>query len=104
MGHGRSGETWWRLPSRSKGEIAVTASTVQEIADGFAARVTERLDESRLDGQVRLDPTRSIVIIPLKGKGPIHAYTGRQIDERGLEQVIGQLRAVPSLKGLVKEA
>ena len=78
-----------------------TLST-QELADSFTQKVTAQLDESKLDGPVRLDPTRSIVIIPLKDKGPIHAYTNHHIDDEGVQTVIKQIRTVPSLQGLVK--
>lgn len=81
----------------------MTNQTLQDIVDSFTAKVTDHLDESKLDGPVRLDPTRSIVIIPLKGKGPIHAYTNHQIDDEGVQHVVSQIRAVPSLKGLLKQ-
>ncbi len=78
--------------------------TLQEIVDGFTAKITQQLDESKLDGPVRLDPTRSIVVIPVKGKGPIHAYTQHQINDEGVQNVIHQISVVPSLKGLLKES
>jgi hypothetical protein len=77
--------------------------TVQEIVDSFTAKVTEHLDQSKLDGPVRLDPTRSIVVIPVKGKGQIHAYTDHKINDEGVQNVIHQISVVPSLKGLLKE-
>ena len=78
--------------------------SLQEIVDGFTAKITEHLDQSRLDGPVKLDPTRTIVVIPLKGKGPIHAYVQHKVDDEGVENVLNQLRMVPSFKGLVKES
>lgn len=78
--------------------------TVQDIVDSFTRKITEHLDASRLDGPVRLDPTRSIVVIPVKGKGPIHAYTNHHIDDEGVQHVVNQIRAVPSLKDLLKQA
>lgn len=80
----------------------MTSTTVQQIVDSFVGKVTERLDTSKLDGPVRLDPTRSIVIIPVKERGPIHAYTNHQINDEGVEHVIQQIQTVPSLKGLIK--
>jgi hypothetical protein len=81
----------------------MASPSVQEIVDDFTAKVAAQLDESKLDGPVRLDPTRSIVIIPLKDKGPIHAYTNHHIDDEGVQNVIQQIRTVPSLKELVQE-
>ena len=78
-------------------------TSVQEIVDSFTAKITERLDSSQLDGPLRLDPTRSVVIIPLKGKGPIHAHVEGQINDQGVESVIHQIELVPSLKGLLKQ-
>jgi hypothetical protein len=81
----------------------MTAQTVQEIVDSFTSKVTEHLDQSKLDGPVRLDPTRSIVVIPVKGRGAIHAYTNHHIDDEGVQHVVNQIGAVPSLKGLLRE-
>lgn len=78
-------------------------ATLQEIVDGFTGKVTGRLDESKLDGPVRLDPTRTYVIIPVKGKGPIHVPVQQRINDDGVESVIHQISLVPSLKGLLKD-
>jgi len=45
-----------------------------------------------------------MVIIPLKGKAPIHVETRHQINDEGVEGVIRRIRLVPSLQGLVKES
>jgi hypothetical protein len=82
----------------------MAAQSVQEILDEFTGKLTQRLDESRLDGPLRVDPTRSYVIIPLKGKGPIHVPTHHHIDDVGVESVVRQIGMVPSLKSLVKGA
>jgi hypothetical protein len=82
----------------------MTAQSVQQILDEFTAKITERLDGSKLDGPVRVDPTRSYVLITLKGKGPIHVPTQHHIDDEGVEAVVRQIGMVPSLKGLVKES
>jgi len=76
--------------------------TTKDIVDAFTQMVTERLDESRLDGPVRLDNTHTVVIIPLKDRGPIHAHLRGTVDDQGVSDVISQIEAVPSLKGLVK--
>lgn len=73
-----------------------------ELVQAFAEKVGQRLDESRLEGPVRLDNTHTVVIIPLKGKGPIHAHLQAGINDEGVDNVIRQIEAVPSLKGLVK--
>jgi hypothetical protein len=77
-------------------------STLQEIVDGFTSKIQAQLDPDKLDGPVRLDPTRSMVIIPLKGKGPIHVETRHQINDEGVQGVIGRIRLVPSLQGIVR--
>jgi hypothetical protein len=77
-------------------------TTLQEIVDTFTSKITEQLDETKIDGPVRLDPTRTIVIIPVKGKGPIHVHVNQQINDQGVASVIHQLGLVPSLKNLVK--
>lgn len=82
----------------------MAGQTVQDLVDEFTGKVTSHLDESKLDGPIRLDPTRSIVIIPVKGKGPIHAYTNHHIDDEGVQHVVNQIGAVPSLKGLLKQS
>jgi hypothetical protein len=78
------------------------ATSLQDIVDSFTSKIAARLDETKLDGPVRLDPTRTIVIIPVKGKGPIHVHVNQQINDQGVESVVHQLGLVPSLKGLVK--
>ena len=80
----------------------MTTPSTKEIVDAFTQKIGERLDESKLDGPVRLDNTHTVVIIPLKGKGPIHAHLRGGVDEAGVTDVISQLEGVPSLKGLVK--
>jgi hypothetical protein len=77
-----------------------TVST-QELVDAFTRKVQARLDPERLDGAVRLDNTRTVVIIPLKDRGPIHAHIRRGIDDDGAADVISQIECVPSLKSLV---
>jgi hypothetical protein len=79
----------------------MTAPSTAEIVDRFTRAVQSHLDPERLDGQVRLDKTHTVVIIPLKGVGPIHAPIGAGVDDAGVENVLRQLRAVPSLAGLV---
>jgi hypothetical protein len=77
-----------------------TIST-KEIVDAFTAKVQERLDADRLDAPVRLDNTHTVVIIALKGKGPIHATIQGGITDEGVANVLKQLQTVPSLKDLV---
>jgi hypothetical protein len=77
-------------------------TTLQDIVQGFTSKIEERLDPEKLDGPVRLDPTRSMVIIPLKGKGPIHVETRHQINDEGVQGVIARIKLVPSLQGLVR--
>ena len=77
-------------------------TSLQEIVERFIGKIQDRLDAEKLDGPIRLDPTRSVVIIPLKGKGPIHVETRQQINNEGVDGVIGRIRLVPSLQGLVK--
>src|SRR5436853_552192 len=79
-----------------------TLSTA-EIVNRFTEMVAERLDESKLDGPVRLDNTHTVVIIPLKDRGPIHAHI-HGVDDQAVENVLAQIRVVPSLKGLVRES
>ncbi|HLJ66157.1 MAG TPA: hypothetical protein VKX16_02205 [Chloroflexota bacterium] len=77
-----------------------TTGTEQIIAD-FTGRVQARLAPDRLDGPVRLDNTRTVVIIPLKDRGPIHAQLRRGLGDEGVADIVEQLQMVPSLKGLV---
>jgi hypothetical protein len=81
----------------------MTQGTVQEIVDDFTGKIAARLDAEKLDGPVRLDPTRSVVILKVKGKGPIHVHTDHQINDEGVERVIRQIGMVPSLKPLLKQ-
>jgi hypothetical protein len=75
--------------------------STQEIVDAFARKVQDRLDPERLDGSVRLDNTRTVVLIPLKDKGPVHAHVRKGISDEGAADVIQQLEGVPSLKSIV---
>jgi hypothetical protein len=77
-------------------------TTLQEIVDSFTSKIAERLDETKLDGPPRLDPTRTIVLLSVKGKGSIHVPVNQQINEQGVESVIHQIGLVPSLKNLIK--
>lgn len=81
----------------------MTAERVHEILEEFTRKIAERLDPEKLDGPVRVDPTRSYVLLTVKGKGPIHIPTRHHIDDEGVEAVVRQIGMVPSLKGLVKE-
>lgn len=76
--------------------------TLQQIVDDFTGKIAARLEESKLDGPVRLDPTRSVVILNVKGKGPIHVQTNHQINDEGVSNVIQKIGMVPSLKTLLK--
>jgi hypothetical protein len=75
--------------------------STQAIVDSFVQKVQARLDPARLDGPVRLDNTRTVVIIPLKATGPIHAHIRKGIDDVGAADVIEQIEGVPGLKSLV---
>ena len=98
----RGGSALQTANVRPQGETRMTSPTsVQEIVDSFTRKITDRLDAAKLDGPVRLDPTRTVVIIPLKDKGPIYVHVQRQINDQGVESVIHQIQLVPSLKGLV---
>jgi hypothetical protein len=79
----------------------MTLPSTSEIVDAFARKIEDRLDPDKLDGPVRLDNTHTVVIIPLKGKGPIHAHLPNGVGEEGVANVIGQIEKVPSLAGLV---
>jgi len=78
--------------------------TVQQLVDDFTGKVAARLDAEKLDGPVRLDPTRTVVILKVKDKGPIHVHTNHRIDDEGVEYVIHQISLVPSLAALVKSS
>ena len=78
--------------------------TLQQIVDDCTGKIAARLDQSKLDGPVRLDPTRTVVILNLKGKGPIHVHTDHQINDDGVANVVRQIGMVPSLKALLKES
>lgn len=81
----------------------MTPSGTQEIANTFTRKLEDRLDAEKLEGPVRLDNTRTVVIIPVKGKGNVHAHI-QGVDDGGVENVINQIRSVPSLAGLVKQS
>lgn len=82
----------------------MTAPGTQGLVDAFTAQISDRLDPDKLDGPVRLDNTHTVVIIPLKDRGPIHARIEGGIGDQGVENVLRQIQSVPSLKGLVTEA
>ncbi len=79
----------------------MTQPTLESIIDEFTGKIAQRLDASRLDGDVRLDPTRTVVLLSIKDKGQIHVHVNQQINDAGVESVLRQLRLVPSLQGLV---
>lgn len=79
----------------------MSAPSTQEIVDAFVAQIQDRLDPGKLDGPVRLDNTHTVVIIPLAGRGPIHAQINGGVTKAGVENVLRQIESVPSLKGLV---
>lgn len=79
----------------------MTAPSTQGLVDEFTRHVQDRLDQSQLAGNVRLDTTHTVVIIPVKGKGDVHARLRRGVGPEGVDDVIEQLQAVPSLKSLV---
>lgn len=81
----------------------MAAPSTKDLVDTFTRKVGARLDPDKLDGPVRLDNTHTVVIIPLKGKGPIHAHVNGGITDQGVQNVLDQIKAVPSLKGLVKD-
>lgn len=82
----------------------MSAPDTQSIVDSFTAKLAGHLDQTMLDGPIRLDNTHTVVIIPLKEHGRIHAHVQGGINDRGLENVLSQIRSVPSLKGLVQTA
>lgn len=77
--------------------------TLEQVVDDFTGKIARRLDSDKLDAPVRLDPTRTVVILKLKDKGPIHVHTNHRIDDEGVEYVIRQIGLVPSLASLVKK-
>jgi hypothetical protein len=81
----------------------VIGQALQEILDSFSGELVAHLDENQLDGPLCVDPTRSYVLIPVKGKGLIHVPIHQQVNETGVESVLKQLRLVPSLQGLVRD-
>lgn len=81
----------------------MTNEALQEILNSFTETLRERLDEGKLDGPLSVDPTRTFVIIPVKGKGPIHVPIHQHVDDTGVESILKQLRLVPSLQSLVRE-
>ena len=80
------------------------APSTQEIVDSFTREVTNHLDQTKLDGPVRLDNTHTVVIIPLKDRGPIHAHVQGGINENGVQNILKQIATVPSLKGLLRNS
>ncbi|GEM_PF-6464084 len=80
----------------------MTTSGTAEIVAGFAGRIADELVPEKLDGPVHLDPTRTVVIIPLKDRGPIHAYVRHGLSDESVADVMKQLRAAPSLKPILK--
>jgi hypothetical protein len=80
----------------------VIDAAVQEIVDDFTGKIVAQLDTNRLDGPVTVDPTRNLVLIPVKGRTPIHVPVRHQINDAGIRNVLYQLSLVPSLQGLVK--
>ena len=80
----------------------MTAPSTEAIIGEFTQRVQAHLDPERIDGPVRLDNTRTVVIIPVAGKSPIHAHLRRGLGDEGVEDVIAQIRLVPSLQNLLK--
>ncbi len=82
----------------------MASPSTKEIVDEFSRKVMAHLDESRLAGPVRMDNTHTFVIIPLKGKGPIHAQARRGVGDEGVTDIINQLKATPSLQSLVKSS
>ena len=79
----------------------MTAPSTADIVDRFSRALEGHLDPERLEGPVRLDNTHTVVIIPVKGKGLIHAHIGGELDDAGVENILHQIRSVPSLSGLV---
>ena len=81
----------------------MSAPDTKPIVDAFTEKLSQRLNIERLDGPVRLDNTHTVVIIPVKGKGPIHTPIGAGVDDEGVESVVRQISAAPGLKGLLRE-
>lgn len=81
----------------------MTSPNAQDIVDSFIHNVAQRLNPDLLEGSVRLDNTHTVVIIPVKGRGPIHAHLRQGVGDEGVDDVVNQLQAVPSLKGLVRQ-
>ncbi len=79
-----------------------TVST-KDIVDDFTRRLAAFLDPPKLDGPVRLDNTHTVVIIPLKGRGPIHVHLQAGLASDAVDNILQQIRSVPSLKGLIRE-
>lgn len=80
----------------------MASPSTKDIVDEFTRKVTAQLDESKLDGPVRMDNTHTVIIIPLKGKGPVHLQARRGVGDEGVDDVVAQLKLVPSLQSLVK--
>jgi hypothetical protein len=77
--------------------------TTDDIVRTFTRTVQEHLDPEALDGPVRLDNTHTVAIIPVKGKGPVHAHLHGNLDNATVADLLGQLRKVPSLAALVRD-
>jgi hypothetical protein len=81
----------------------MTAPTTQQIVADFCKEVTARLNPALIDGPVRMDNTHTVVIIPLKNRGPIHVPIQGQLNDGAVESIVRQIGAVPSLKGLLRD-
>ena len=82
----------------------MTNPTTEAIVNDFTSRLTQRLNPDMIDAPVRLDNTRTVAIISVKGRGLIHAHVHGGVNESGLANVLEQIQIVPSLKGLVLPA
>lgn len=80
----------------------MTTPSTSDLVNTFCARIEQHLDRSKLDGPVRMDNTHTVVIVPVKGKGPIHAHLRGNVDDAGADEVIQQIASVPSLKSLLR--
>lgn len=80
----------------------MAAPNTMDLVNSFCAQIETHLDRSQLDGPVRMDNTHTIVIIPVKGKGPVHAHRRGGLDESGVDDIVQQIASVPSLKGLIR--
>jgi hypothetical protein len=80
----------------------MTAPSTQGLVDAFARKVADRLDESKLDGPVRLDNTHTVVILPLKGNAQTYVHIHGGLDDVGAESVLKQISLAPGLKTLLR--